>query len=69
LKRGNRSAKAVILSATDKFSGMKADHRGRVSKRCCVFELLIIINTTQQETIAAGRSMCLQQEKDTVEVE
>jgi len=34
-----------------------------------VFELLIIINTTQQETIAAGRSMCLQQEKDTVEVE
>jgi hypothetical protein len=34
-----------------------------------VFELLIIINTTQQETIAAGRSMCLHQETDTVEVE
>jgi len=53
----------------DKFREMKRPHRGRISKRCCVFELLIIINTTQQETIAAGRSMCLQQETDTVEVE
>ena len=30
-----------------------------------MFELLIIFNTTHQETIAAGRSMCLQQETDT----
>jgi hypothetical protein len=34
-----------------------------------VFELLIIIDTSQQEKIAAGMSMCLHQETDTVEVE
>jgi hypothetical protein len=66
---GNRSAKAVMPSKTNKFSEMKRPHRGRVSKRCCVFELLIIFNTTHQETIAAGRSMCFQQETDTMDVE
>ena len=62
---GNRSAKAVMPSKRNKFTVMKRAHRGRVSKRCCVFELLIIFNTTHQETVAAGRSMCLQQETDT----
>jgi len=56
VERGNRSAKAVMPSKTNKFSEMKRRHRGRVSKRCCVFELVIIFNTTHQETIAAGRS-------------
>jgi hypothetical protein len=41
LNGGNRGAKAVILSETDKFSGVKEDHRGRVSKRCCVFKVLM----------------------------
>jgi hypothetical protein len=31
--------------------------------------LLIIFNTTHQETIAAGTSMCFQQETDTMDVE
>jgi len=45
--KGNRSAKAVALSETDKFSEMKRIIAEKVNKRCCVFEVLMApFNTT-----------------------
>src|SRR5229473_1564120 len=57
LSKGNSDANAVTLSETDKLSEMKPDLRGRVSKRCCVFEVLMPSQHHSSGKAAAGKGL------------
>src|SRR5229473_5092652 len=57
LNRGNRTAKAVALSETDKFSEMKRIIAEQVNKSCCVFEVLMApFNTTIGKRVRCKRA-------------